>query len=393
MKDIYIVDTSRTAIGKFGGAFAQTDASRLATYLIDDLLERNNISPNHVDQVILGNVLQAGQGQNCARQAQLGSGIPVEKTSYTINMVCGSGMRAIIQAAQELQCTDAKLIVAGGTENMSLAPYLLDKARTGYRLGDGVISDYLVKDGLWDIFNNYHMGITAENIAEQYGISREEQDVFSSESQNRAEKAQKEGRFDEEITAVRIPQRRGEELVVQTDEHPRHGTSMSSLSKLKPAFKDQGTVTAGNSSGINDGAAVFLLADESTLQRYNLKPLARIVSYAYEGVDPSVMGLGPIPAITSVLKKSGWVIGDVDLYEINEAFAAQSIAVIRDLGLDQSIVNVNGGAIALGHPIGASGARIVTTLLYEMKKRDVHKGIASLCIGGGMGIALSVERV
>lgn len=392
MQTVYILDAVRTAIGNLGGALAPLSSPELAQPLMASLLERNRLEGVQVDDVILGNVLQAGQGQNVARQAAMGAGIPQENTALTINMVCGSGLRSIALGAQALRCGDANLVLAGGTEHMSSAPYLLAQARTGYRLGDGQLIDSLVHDGLTDIFNNCHMGITAENIAEQYGISREEQDAFAAASQNKAEAAQASGRFDEEIIPVSIPQRKKDLLIFARDEFPRAGTTVESLGALHPAFKEDGTVTAGNASGINDGAACLLLASGEAVRNGNLNPMARIVSYAWHGVDPAIMGTGPVEAVRIALKRAGWALGEVDLIEVNEAFAAQAIAVGRDLDWDAERVNVNGGAIALGHPIGASGARIVVTLLHEMKKRNAKKGLATLCIGGGMGIALCVEQ-
>ena len=392
MQNIYILDAARTAIGSLGGTLAPLSSPELAQPLITGLLERNRLEGAQVDDVILGNVLQAGQGQNVARQAAMAAGIPKENTALTINMVCGSGMRSIVLGAQALKCGDANLVLAGGTEHMSSAPYLLAQARTGYRLGDGQLIDSLVYDGLTDVFNNYHMGITAENIAEQYGIAREEQDAFAAASQNKVEAAQASGRFDEEIIPVSVPQRKKDPLSFARDEHPRAGTTVETLGTLRPAFKKDGTVTAGNASGINDAAACLLLASGEAVRDGNLQPMARIVSYAWHGVDPAIMGTGPVEAVRIALKRAGWTLDEVDLIEANEAFAAQAIAVGRDLDWDAGRVNVNGGAIALGHPIGASGARIVVTLLHEMIKRNAKKGLATLCIGGGMGIALCVEQ-
>jgi acetyl-CoA C-acetyltransferase len=342
--------------------------------------------------VIYGNVLQAGQGQNVARQVAIHAGIPDYVTSYTVNKVCGSGLKTVALAAQAIKAGDAEIIVAGGTENMSQAPYLLPNNRWGQRMGNGQVIDYMVADGLTDIFNNYHMGITAENIVEKYGLTREEQDELSYNSQIRAEKAIKEGRFKEEIVPVIIPQRKGDPVVVDTDEYPKFGTTMETLGKLKPAFKKDGTVTAGNASGINDGAAAIIVMSKEKAEELGLKILAEITSYASGGVDPAIMGTGPIPASKKALEKAGIKIEDIDLVEANEAFAAQALSVAKELNFDMEKVNVNGGAIAIGHPIGASGARILVTLLHEMEKRDAKNGLATLCIGGGQGIAMVVKR-
>jgi acetyl-CoA C-acetyltransferase len=392
MQPVYIIDAARTAIGSFGGTLAGVPPHELAAPLISTCLARRGLKPEEAEEVLLGCVLQAGHGQNIARQAALAAGIPVEATATTLNMVCGSGLRSVVDAARLIRLREADLVVAGGTESMSQAAYLLPKARSGYRLGHGELVDSLVHDGLWDIFNRYHMGVTAENLAERYGISRREQDAFAAESQNRAERAIKAGRFVEEIVALRVPQRKGEALESKQDEFPRFGTTVEALARLKPAFQENGTVTAGNASGINDGAACLLLAGEELVTRKRLEPLARVVSYGYQGTDPAVMGLGPVGAVRKALAAAKWSLAEVELIEANEAFAAQSIAVNRELGLDSTRVNVNGGAIALGHPIGASGARILVTLLYEMKRRNAKRGLASLCIGGGMGIAVCVER-
>jgi acetyl-CoA C-acetyltransferase len=393
MQPAYIIDAARTAIGSFGGTLAGIPPQELAAPLASACLARSGLEPAEVDEVLLGCVLQAGHGQNVARQAALGAGIPVERTAMSLNMVCGSGLRSVIDAARLIRLGEAGLVVAGGTESMSQAAYLLPKARSGYRLGHGELLDSLVHDGLWDIFNRYHMGVTAENLAKRYGISRQEQDAFAAESQNRAERAVKAGRFAEEIVALRVPQRKGEALEFRQDEFPRFGTTVEALARLKPAFQENGTVTAGNASGISDGAACLLLAGEDLVSRKKLKPLARVVSYGYQGTDPAVMGIGPVGAVRQALAAAKWSLAEVELIEANEAFAAQSIAVNRELGLDPARLNVNGGAIALGHPIGASGARILVTLLYEMKKRNVKRGLATLCIGGGMGIAACVERI
>ncbi|MBN1519308.1 MAG: acetyl-CoA C-acetyltransferase [Spirochaetales bacterium] len=391
MSDVFIMSAARTAIGSFGGSLAGVGTAELGTTVVKAAMERAGLSPDAVDEVLLGCVLQAGLGQNVARQALIKSGIPRERTAMTVNMVCGSGLRAVASAAQAIKAGDCGLVVAGGAENMSAAPYILRQARTGYRMGNGELVDSMIYEGLTDIFNGYHMGITAENIAERYKLTREEQDAFAAASQNKAEAAMASGRFKDEIVPVLIPQKKGDALVFDRDEFPRAGVTAEALAKLRPAFKPDGTVTAGNSSGINDGAAALVVASEAAAKTG--KPLARIVSYGWSGVDPAVMGLGPIEATRLALKRAGWKLADVDLIEANEAFAAQSLAVARDLEFDMGRVNVNGGAIALGHPIGASGARILVTLLHEMGKRKAKKGLATLCIGGGMGIALCVEAV
>ncbi len=391
MQDVYILDGGRTAVGSFGGTLSGVHPAELAKEVIVELNQRNGMNPGEVDEVILGNVLGSGLGQNVARQAAVRAGIPVEKTAMTINMVCGSGLRSLMLGAQSIKCGDASTVLTGGCETMSMAPYLLPKARNGYRMGNGEIVDSMVHDGLWDIFNNYHMGITAENLAEKYGISREEQDAFACASQNKAEAAQKAGRFQEEIISVSIPQRKGDPLVFKEDEYIRHGATLDSLTKLRPAFKKDGTVTAGNASGINDSAACALLVSGDELKRRNAEPLARIAGYGIAGCPPEIMGIGPVGAVRKALEKAGWSLNDLELIEANEAFAAQALAVNKELGWDPSLINVNGGAIAIGHPIGASGARILITLIYEMKRRNLHKGIATLCIGGGMGAALCVE--
>ena len=393
MKEVFIADAIRTAVGSFSGMFSNTSVVDLGTGVVKSLLERNRLSGAEIDEVEMGCVLQAALGQNIARQILIKAGIPVEKTAQTINMVCGSGLRAVADAARAIKAEDASLVIAGGAENMTQAPYLLTKARSGYRMGNGELMDSMIHEGLWDIFNNYHMGITAENVAAKYGITRQEQDALAVASQNKAEKAKKSGRFKDEIVPVVVPQKKGDPLVLDTDEFIRDGVTVESLAKLRPAFKpDGGTVTAGNASGINDGAAAVVVADQDAVKKYGLTPMARIVSYGWRGLDPSVMGLGPIEATRLALDRAGWKIGDLDLIEANEAFAAQACAVAKELKFDMGKVNVNGGAIALGHPIGASGARILVTLLYEMKKRNVKRGLATLCIGGGMGIALCVER-
>ncbi len=392
MKKVVIASATRTPIGSFGGAFASVSAIDLGVAAAKEAIKRANIEPSMVNEVYLGNVLGAGLGQNVARQVSLGAGIPNEVPALTINMVCGSGLRTVSMAAQLIANGDNDIILCGGTESMTNAPYLLPKTRWGNRMGDGKLVDYMVYDGLTDVFNNYHMGITAENVAEQYGITREEQDQLAVQSQNKAEAAQKSGKFADEIVPVVIPQRKGNPIVIDTDEYPRHGATIEKMAKLPPAFKKDGTVTAANASGINDGAAILVLMSKEKAEELGIEYLAEISGYGSAGVDPKIMGVGPVAAVRKALEKSNWKIEDIDLVEANEAFAAQAIAVNRDLGLNTDIVNVNGGAIALGHPIGASGARILVTLLYEMKKRDAKKGLATLCIGGGMGTALLVER-
>ncbi|PKL08121.1 MAG: acetyl-CoA C-acyltransferase [Spirochaetae bacterium HGW-Spirochaetae-7] len=392
MKDIFIVGAARTAIGSFNGALSGVSAVELGKTAVVAAIERAGVAPGDVDEAVLGCVLQAGLGQNVARQVIVKAGLPIESTAMTINMVCGSGLRAVAAAAQSIKAGDSSVVAAGGTENMSQAPYLLGQARNGYRMGNGEIVDSMVHEGLFDIFNGYHMGITAENLAAKYGLTRQAQDEFSAASQNKAEAAMKSGRFKDEITPVVIPQRKGDPVVVDTDEFPRAGISAEALGKLRPAFKPDGTVTAGNASGINDGASALIVAGDDMVKVKGYKPMARIVSYGWHGCDPAIMGIGPVEAVRLALRKAGWNLGDVDLIEANEAFAAQALSVARDLNFDMAKVNVNGGAIALGHPIGASGARILITLLYEMQKRNLKKGLATLCIGGGMGIAMCVER-
>ncbi|KEI18159.1 acetyl-CoA C-acetyltransferase [Clostridium haemolyticum] len=392
MKNIVITSAVRTPVGSYGGALKDVSAVDLGTIAVKEALKRANVKPEQVDEVILGHVLQAAQGQNTTRQVLINSGIPKEVPGFTINKVCGSGLRAVSLAAQIIKAGDADIIVAGGMENMSATPYSVPGARWGQRMGDGKFVDTMIKDGLWDAFNQYHMGITAENIAEQWGITREEQDAFGLRSQNLAENAVKSGRFKDEIVPVVVKTKKGEK-VVDTDEFPRFGTTAEGLAKLRPAFKKDGTVTAGNASGINDGAAALVVMSEDKAKELGIKPLAKILSYGSKGVDPSIMGYGPVGATKRALEAAGLKIEDLDLIEANEAFAAQSIAVARDLGFNMDIVNVNGGAIALGHPIGCSGARILISLLYEMEKRDAKKGLATLCIGGGMGTAMIVERV
>ncbi|MDI9473047.1 MAG: acetyl-CoA C-acetyltransferase [Tissierellia bacterium] len=392
MREVVIASAARTPIGSFGGSFKDTSAVQLGIVAAKAALERAGVTPDMVDEVYTGNVLSAGIGQNVARQISLGVGIPVEVPAMTINIVCGSGLRAVSLASQLISNGDADIILAGGTENMNQAPYLVPTARTGARMGDAKLVDSMIKDGLWDIFNNYHMGITAENVAEQYNIDRETQDRLAVTSQNRAEAAQAAGYFKDEIVAVEVPQRRGDPIVVAEDEYIRKGASFEAMQKLRPAFKKDGTVTAGNASGINDGAAFLVVMSKEKAEELGIEPLATIKGFATAGVDPSVMGLGPIPATKKALEKAGWKVEDLDLVEANEAFAAQAQAVINGVGFDPEKVNVSGGAIALGHPIGASGARILVTLLYGMKRLGVKKGLATLCIGGGMGTSLLVER-
>lgn len=392
MREVVIVSAVRTPIGSFGGVFKDVSAVDLGTLVVKEALKRANVDPRIVDEVIFGNVLQAGLGQNVARQVSVHAGIPIEVPSYTVNKVCGSGLKTVSLAAQAILAGDADIIVAGGTENMSQAPYIIKSARWGQRMGNGTLEDTMVADGLTDIFNNYHMGLTAENIVEKYRLTREEQDELAVASQNKAEAAINSGRFKEEIVAVEIPQRRGEPIIVDTDEYPRFGATMEGMSKLRPAFKKDGTVTAASSSGINDGAAAIVVMSKEKAEELGIKPLATIASYASSGVDPSIMGTGPIPATEKALAKINMTVEDLDLIEANEAFAAQALSVIKDLKLDSDKVNVNGGAIALGHPIGASGARILVTLLHEMDKRDAKNGLATLCIGGGQGTAMIVKR-
>lgn len=392
MKKAVIVSAARTPIGSFGGAFASLSAVDLGVVAAKEAIKRAGIEPSMVNEVYFGNVLGAGLGQNVARQVSLGAGVPIETPALTINMVCGSGLRAVSMAAQFVESGQCDIVLCGGTESMTNAPYLLPKARWGHRMGDGKVVDYMVHDGLWDIYNGYHMGVTAENVAAQYGLTREEQDAFANQSQIRAEEAQKSGKFADEIVPVVLPQKKGDPVVIDTDEYPRHGSTIEKMAKLKPAFIKDGTVTAGNASGINDGAAALIVMSKEKADELGLKYLCEVAGYGSAGVDPKVMGLGPIPATNKALANAGWTVDDLELVEANEAFAAQALAVCRDLGLKPEITNVNGGAIALGHPIGASGARILITLIYEMQKRDAKKGLATLCIGGGMGTSLLVER-
>ena len=394
MKEVVIVGAKRTAIGSYGGTLKNVPAKELGAVAIKGAIEQAGIKPEDVEEVIMGDVLQGGLGQNVARQMSLGAGLPIETPAMTINKVCGSGLRAVELAAQIIKAGDADIIVAGGAENMSMTGYALPNMRWGARMFNTPAVDMMVNDGLWDVYNNYHMGITAENVAEQYGLTREELDAFALASQNKAEAAIKAGKFKDEIVPVTIPQRKGDPIVFDTDEFPRFGATAEALAKLKPAFKkDGGVVTAGNASGINDSGAAVVVMSADKAAELGIKPLAKIVSYASAGVDPKVMGLGSIPASRKALEKAGLTIDDMDLYEANEAFAAQSVAVGKDLGFDPEKLNVNGGAIALGHPIGASGCRILITLIYEMMKRpEAKKGLATLCIGGGMGTAVIVEK-
>ena len=388
--DIVITGAARTPVGSFSGAFATTPAHELGAIAIKAALERSKVDASDVDEVILGQILAAGQGQNPARQAAMKAGVPQEKTAWGLNQLCGSGLRAVALGMQQIANGDAKIIVAGGQESMTLAPHAA-YLRTGQKMGDLKFIDTMLKDGLMDAFQGYHMGTTAENVAAKWQISRDDQDRFALGSQNKAEAAQKAGRFKDEIVPVTVSTRKGD-IIVDQDEYIRPGTTLDALTKLKPAFSKDGTVTAGNASGINDGAAAIVLMSGADAERRGLQPLARIVSWATAGVDPALMGSGPIPASRKALEKAGWKVKDLELVEANEAFAAQALAVNKDMGWDPSIVNVNGGAIAIGHPVGASGARVLTTLLFEMQRRGAKKGLATLCIGGGMGIALCVER-
>lgn len=391
MTDIAIVSAARTAIGSFNGAFASLPAHALGAVAIGEALRRARVEQKEVSEVIMGQILAAGAGMNPARQASIKAGVPKEVPAWMVNQVCGSGLRSVVLGAQAIMTGDATIVVAGGQESMSQAPHCVH-LRAGTKMGNTELIDTMINDGLWDVFNGYHMGITAENVARQWQISREEQDKFALASQQKAEKAQAEGRFEEEIVPVTVPSRKGD-VVVKVDEYPRKGTTLEALAALKPAFdRNSGTVTAGNASGINDGAAAVVLMSEKEARRRGLEPLARIASWAQAGVEPALMGSGPIPASRAALKKAGWSVAELDLVEANEAFAAQACAVNKDLGLDPAKVNVNGGAIALGHPIGASGTRILVTLLHEMKRRKAKKGLATLCIGGGMGIAMCVAR-
>jgi acetyl-CoA C-acetyltransferase len=392
MQAVVIVAATRTAVGSFQGALANIPAVDLGAAVIRRLLQQSGIDATEVDEVILGQVLTASAGQNPARQAAINAGLPNAVPAMTLNKVCGSGLKALHLAAQAIRCGDAEVVIAGGMENMSLAPYVMPAARTGLRMGHGKLVDSMIQDGLWDAFNDYHMGITAENLVAKYDISREAQDAFAASSQQKAVAAIEAGRFRDEITPIKIPQRKGEPLVFDTDEQPRAGTTPESLAKLKPAFKKDGSVTAGNASSLNDGAAAVLLMSADKAKALGLPVLARIAGYANAGVDPAIMGIGPVSATRRCLEKAGWALDELDLIEANEAFAAQALSVGKELGWDAEKVNVNGGAIAIGHPIGASGCRILVTLLHEMIRRDAHKGLAALCIGGGQGVALAIER-
>lgn len=392
MSDIVIVSAARTAVGKFGGTLARTPAAELGAIVIAEALRRAGVSGEQVSEVIMGQVLQAGCGQNPARQAVIKAGLPQAVPAMTINKVCGSGLKAVMLAAQAIRDGDAEIVVAGGQENMSLAPHVLLGSREGQRMGDWKMIDSMITDGLWDVYNQYHMGITAENVAKKYGISREEQDALALASQQKAAAAQDAGRFRDEIVAVNIPQKKGDPIVFDADEFINRKTNAEALAGLRPAFDKSGSVTAGNASGLNDGAAAVVVMSAKKADQLGLKPLARIASYASAGLDPAYMGMGPVPAARKALERAGWKPADLDLLEINEAFAAQACAVHKEMGWDTGKVNVNGGAIAIGHPIGASGCRILVTLLHEMQRRNARKGLASLCIGGGMGVALTVER-
>ena len=391
MDDVVIVAALRTGVGKFGGTIGKIPATELGAKVISALLARTGVKPDMISEVLMGQVLTGAAGQNPARQASIRAGLPHMVPAMTINKVCGSGLKATHLAAQAIKAGDADIVIAGGQESMSLAPHALNGARDGLRMMDSKLVDTMIVDGLWDVYNQYHMGVTAENVAKKWNVSRQEQDEFAAFSQQKAEAAQKAGKFRDEIVPVTISTRKGD-VIFDTDEYVRHGTTADALGALKPAFDKSGTVTAGNASGINDGAAAVMMMSASKARELGLKPLARITAYSSAGVDPSIMGIGPIPASKLCLKKAGWTPKDLDLLEINEAFAAQAIAVNRDMGWDTSKVNVNGGAIAIGHPIGASGCRILVTLIHEMIKRDAKKGLASLCIGGGMGVALAIER-
>ncbi|MCH5278554.1 MAG: acetyl-CoA C-acetyltransferase [Christensenellaceae bacterium] len=397
MRDIYVVNCCRTAIGSFGGSLKDVPAAKLGSIVVKEALNRAGVAPENVDEVMFGCILTAGLGQNVARQVSLGAGIPVEVPAYTVGMVCGSGMKSVIEAARAIACGDADIVVAGGTENMSSAPYAIPAARWGARMGNNTMVDTMISDGLWDVYNNYHMGTTAENVCDQWGLTREQLDEFALASQQKTEAAQNAGKFDDEIVPVMIKVKK-QEVEFKKDEFPRAGSTIEGLQKLRGAFAtaDGGKgqrVTAGNASGINDGAAALVIASGEAVEKYGLKPMAKLVSWGQGGVDPAIMGVGPVPASKQAMAKAGLSINDIDLVEANEAFAAQSCAVAHDLGFDMDKVNVNGGAISLGHPVGASGARIIVTLLHEMQKREeAHKGLATLCIGGGMGVATIWEK-
>ena len=392
MKKAVIVSAVRTPVGKFGGTLKDMPASDLGALVMKEAVKRAGISPDQVDEVIFGHVLTTAQGQNPARQSAMKAGIPKEVPAFTINKVCASGLKAVALAAQSIKAEDNEIVIAGGQENMSLTPYALPGARWGYRMNNGTLVDCMVYDGVWEKFNDYHMGITAENIADKFSITREEQDRFAAESENKAEKAIKSNLFKDEIVPVEIPQKKGAPVIFDTDEYPTLGSTPETMAKLRPAFKKDGTVTAGNASGINDGAAALVVMSEDRAKALGKTPIATIVAYASGGVDPAFMGMGPIPAVNNVLKKAGLKIEDIDYWELNEAFASQAICCIKELGIDPAKVNHNGGAISIGHPIGASGARILVTLLYQMKRINAKRGLATLCIGGGMGHALIVER-
>ena len=392
MENVVITAAGRSAVGTFGGTLSGLTAAEIGSQVIRGVLERASVDPQIIDEVILGQVLTAACGMNPARQAALNAGLPVTTPAMTLNKVCGSGLKATHLASQAIRLEDADVVLAGGQESMSNAPHALPNSRKGQRMGPWKMEDTMIKDGLWDAFNDYHMGVTAENLAEEFGISREEQDAFAAHSQQLAEAAQKAGRFVDEIVPVEIPQRKGDPVVFDTDEFPRHGSTAEGFAKARAAFKKEGSVTAANASGINDGAAVVLMMSESRAKALGLEPIARIKAYANAGVEPRIMGSGPIPATRRCLERAGWSVDDLDLIESNEAFAAQALAVSKEMGWDPEKVNVNGGAISIGHPIGASGARILVTLLHEMRRRDVQRGLATLCIGGGQGVALAVER-
>jgi acetyl-CoA C-acetyltransferase len=392
MTDVVIVAALRTAVGSFNGTLAKIPAADLGAHVIKALLAKTGLKGEQISEVILGQVLTAGVGQNPARQAVIKAGLPDMVPAMTINKVCGSGLKATHLAAQAIKAGDAEIVIAGGQESMSTAPHAMMGSRDGFRMGDAKLVDTMIVDGLWDVYNQYHMGVTAENVAKKYGVTREDQDAFAAASQQKAEAAQKAGKFADEIVPLSIPQRKGDPLVFDADEYPKHGTTVEKLGALKPAFDKAGTVTAGNASGINDGAAAVVMMSAKKAEQLGLKPLARIRAYASAGIDPKIMGMGPVPASKLCLSKAGWSPQDLELMEINEAFAAQACAVNKEMGWDTAKINVNGGAIAIGHPIGASGCRILVTLLHEMQRRDAKKGLASLCIGGGMGVALAVER-
>ncbi|MFM7633933.1 MAG: acetyl-CoA C-acetyltransferase [Betaproteobacteria bacterium] len=391
MSEVVIVAAARTAVGKFGGTIAKVPAAELGAHVIKGLVAKTGIDPAHISEVLMGQVLTAGVGQNAARQAVIKAGLPDMVPAMTINKVCGSGLKATHLAAQAILCGDADIVIAGGQENMSASPHVLNNSRDGFRMGDAKLIDTMIVDGLWDVYNQYHMGITAENVAKKFNVSRTEQDEFALASQNKAEAAQKAGKFKDEILPLDIASKKGT-IVFDSDEYIKAGTTLDSLSSLRPAFNKGGTVTAGNASGINDGAAAVMMMSAQKAQQLGLKPLAKIKAYASAGLDPTIMGMGPVPASQRCLQKAGWTHKDLDLMEINEAFAAQAIAVNKEMGWDTSKINVNGGAIAIGHPIGASGCRVLVTLIHEMIRRDAKRGLASLCIGGGMGVALAIER-